>query len=218
VPYDAAPEFDRQLGTLLDLGYPALAGLSDRDFTALLEPLRGPLLARAGELPAPTPERVPFVLVVTAKLAPTDAAVALTRLAGRTKPGEISRHLPDLDRFGPIPAVEPPAADAYAVLDVERGAEFCDVRPADALPVLTGRDRTPLTVDEGVALATQFPAALEKNKCFSLAGSRAGDQRVPALWISAGAPMLGWCWAGNPHSWLGVASCGGRVGAPRPTG
>jgi hypothetical protein len=43
----------------------------------------------------------------------------------------------------------------------------------------------------------------------------AGDRRVPALWISGGAPKLGWCWAGNPHTWLGSASCATRLG---PTG
>ncbi|WFF07707.1 DUF5701 family protein [Micromonospora sp. WMMD1076] len=29
---------------------------------------------------------------------------------------------------------------------------------------------------------------------------------MPALWISQGAPKLGWCWFGNPHTWLGSAT------------
>jgi len=45
---------------------------------------------------------------------------------------------------------------------------------------ITARGRRPLTVDEGIAFVTHFPVALEKNKCFSLAGSRCGDRRVPA--------------------------------------
>ena len=46
-----------------------------------------------------------------------------------------------------------------------------------------------------------------------VAGRRDGgrDRRVPALWISEQAPKLGWCWDGNPHSWLGLASAGSRV-------
>ncbi|WP_238695248.1 DUF5701 family protein [Ornithinimicrobium flavum] len=46
------------------------------------------------------------------------------------------------------------------------------------------------------------------------------DTRVPALWISNGtgrdgqerkdAPKVGWCWAGNHHTWLGIASVAGR--------
>ncbi|WP_407937642.1 DUF5701 family protein [Mycobacteroides franklinii] len=35
--------------------------------------------------------------------------------------------------------------------------------------------------------------------------------RVPAIWISDGRPKLGWCWDRNPHTWLGMASCRGRV-------
>jgi hypothetical protein len=56
-----------------------------------------------------------------------------------------------------------------------------------------------------------------------LLGSRCGDRRVPALWISGGsardggtarrgAAKLGWCWAGNHHTWLGHASAAQRVG------
>jgi hypothetical protein len=43
------------------------------------------------------------------------------------------------------------------------------------------------------------------------------DARTPAVWISGGtgrdgvesrgAPKVGWCWAGNRHTWLGFASC-----------
>ncbi len=76
------------------------------------------------------------------------------------------------------------------------------------------RGRTPLTIEEGIAVLTQAPYLLERNKCFSLAGSRRGDRRVPGLWISNRAPKLGWCWDGNPHDWLGVASAGTRLAAP----
>ncbi|GAA3754239.1 hypothetical protein GCM10022402_36140 [Salinactinospora qingdaonensis] len=77
---------------------------------------------------------------------------------------------------------------------------------------ITEQDRTPLTIGEGIAFITHYPDSLRKNNCFSLVGSRCGDRRVPALWISKGAPKLGWCWAGNPHTWLGSASCAGRAG------
>ena len=46
------------------------------------------------------------------------------------------------------------------------------------------------------------------------------DTRTPALWISNGtgrdgkerrnAPKVGWCWAGNRHTWLGFASAAER--------
>jgi hypothetical protein len=47
------------------------------------------------------------------------------------------------------------------------------------------------------------------------------DTRTPALWLSNGtgrdgrerrhAPKVGWCWAGNRHTWLGFASTTGRT-------
>jgi hypothetical protein len=206
--FDAAAEFDRQVETLLERGYPALAGLSAADFAGLLTPLRAAAVAYGGA-PA-TADRLPFVVVVPAKLVPTGAAMPLTALRG--KPGAVSRLLPDVDTFGPTDLAPLPVGDAYLMVDVDRGAEFRNLAPDAALPVIVGGGRSPLTVDEGVAVVTHFPGALERNHCFSLAGSRCGDRRVPAVWISKGAPMLGWCWAGTPHTWLGVASCAGREG------
>jgi len=209
--FDPGADFDRQVRTLLDLGYPGEAGLTDAELSAFLEPLRAAALHRSRGLPAPTRERVPFLLVTTRHLVPADRAMPLTRHLGR--PGFVSADTSDIDSFEAIATVEIPDGQAYVVLDVQRGAEFLDVRPDDALVALTASSRSPLTVDEGIAFVTQFPESLEKNHCFSLAGSRCGDRRVPALWISKRAPKLGWCWAGNPHTWLGTASCAGRVGA-----
>ncbi|MEV6206616.1 DUF5701 family protein [Kitasatospora sp. NPDC051914] len=200
-------EFDRQLQRLIDLGYPALAGLPEGDFTDLLAPLR----EAAGPGGPPDGGRVPYVLVVTRDLVPIEQAVPLTALAGRSRPGIVDRLYPegDLARF--TPTVELPAGRAYLLLDIDRGEEFCGAVPRDAMAVVAGRGRTLLTVEEGVAVVTQYPELLATNKCFSLGASRCGDRRVPALWISKGAPKLGWCWEGNPHTWLGMASAGGRA-------
>jgi hypothetical protein len=88
------------------------------------------------------------------------------------------------------------------------------VRPQEALPLIRRRGRTPLTIPEGIGMATQVPQLLAANHCFMLSGSRRGDRRVPALWISGRAAKLGWCWDGTPHDWLGVASAASRVAAP----
>jgi hypothetical protein len=206
--FDAVAELDRQAATLVAKGYPALAGRTAEQFTALLDPLRHEVGARTGGMSPPTRERVPFLLTVSARLVPAAEAMPRTELGGR--PGFVSRDTTDIDRFKPIESVAVPEADAYLVYDVERGSDLVSVRPDDALVTITGRGRSPLTVDEGIALVTQYPETLEKNHCFSLLASRCGDRRVPALWISDRAPKLGWCWAGNPHTWLGSASCSGR--------
>lgn len=162
---------------------------------------------------------VSFVLVVSRALVDPYDAVPRLRLVGRSGrpvggPGVVDRnHAPgDLATYDPLPELAVPEAPAYLLVDVERGEEFRDVAPEDALPVLRRRGRSPLTIDEGIALVTQVPHLLERNHCFMLSGSRRDDRRVPALWISGRAPKLGWCWDGNPHSWLGVASAARRVG------
>src|SRR5215207_8313147 len=155
VRFDAGTEFDRQISTLLTAGYPAVSAMSAAALRDLLEPLREPVLAVAEG--GPEPGRMPFLLV---PVLPPALTMPLTALAGR--PGQVSRLLPDLDRFTPLPDLQVPAAGAYALLGVERGEEFCGRVPTEALAEIAGRGRTPLTVAEGVALVTQFPAALAK--------------------------------------------------------
>ncbi len=200
-------EFDRQVQTLVGLGYPTLAGRSERAFRAMVEPLRERVVVR-GEGAGPTRERVPFVLVIGKKLVPVTQTMPLTSLSGRG--GFVSADTSDIDRFEPVESVSIPDPTAYVVFDVDRGQDTLGVRPNDALVSINEAGRSPLTVDEGVAFVTQFPDSLEKTHCFQLLGSRFGAQRVPGLWISDRKPKLGFCWAGNMHSWLGAASCADR--------
>lgn len=204
-----------QIDHLVTLGYPGLAHLSEADFRELLEPLE----KLAADLPAEDrPGHAAYVVVVTRALVDPYATVPLLRLQGArgplSKPGFVDRHHGDeLGTYHPLPELGVPEAPAYLLVDVERGEEFCGVPPEQALPGIRERGRTPLTIDEGIALVTHAPHLLEKNKCFMVSGSRRDDRRVPALWISENAPKLGWCWDGNPHSWLGVASAAERIPA-----
>ncbi|MFD4997785.1 DUF5701 family protein [Streptomyces buecherae] len=226
---DAATAFDRQVSNLIELGYPAASGLDAERFAALLAPLREAAVATTAD-PTDTTDttdaagepgdeavtgRVPFVLVVTRSVVPIEETMPRTTLHRGRLPGFVDRSFEPgaLERFVATDEVALPGHDAYLVLDVERGEEFCGAVPDDALRTIADRGRTPLTIEEGIALITHFPQVLVKNKCFSLGGSRSGDRRVPALWISQKAPKLGWCWQANPHTWLGVASAGGRRAA-----
>ena len=205
--------FPVQVERLVTLGYPALAGLDDTEFRELLAPL-GPL---APTEPPEAPGRVPFVLVVTRKLVDPYATVPLLRLAGGRKPGVVDRnHAPgELATYHPLPELGVPDAAAYLLLDVDRGEEFCGVRPADALPVITGRGRTPLTIDEGIAVVTQAPQLLERNKCFMLSGSRRHDRRVPAMWISELGPQAGLVLGRQPAHLAGRRLAGAARSLPR---
>jgi hypothetical protein len=218
----AGAAFDRQVRRLLDRGYPRLAGMTASEFTARVAPLRDvvtdPGRRADNRLPsepsAPSePGSVPFVLVITRELAPVERAMTLTTLAGKSVPGFVDRIVEPgaIARFtAQVPLPDP---GAYVLFGVERGEEFCGVVPTEALATITARQRTPLTIGEGVALITQHPRVLERNKCFSLGASRCGDRRVPAIWIGRNAPKLGWCWEGNPHTWLGMASAAAREAA-----
>ncbi len=197
-------ELDRQLATLISHGYPALAGLDPDEFTALVEPLR-PLLA---DVVAREDAALPFLLVVRHELVPTVAAVE--RFEVRSKAGWTDM-ADEIDRYGPIDGVVVPDATIYLLTDVSTGAETLGVRPQDALPMIRAAGRTPLTVDEGVALVTQLPSSLTDLNAFQAVGSRAGNKRIPSFWMSKGAPRLGWCWDGNPHTWLGSASAASRL-------
>jgi hypothetical protein len=213
----ATTVLDRQVATLLALGYPALAGTTKVQFVDHLAGVRE-AAAALPDLPASNPPgRASLVLVVTRALVDPERTVPTLRLAPTgTKPGILDRNHGEagLAPYRPIDEIRLPHQEAYLLLDVDRGEEFLGVRPEEALPVVLGRGRTPLTIEEGIALVTHAPEVLERNRCFMLSGSRRGDRRVPAMWISAGAPKLGWCWDGNPHDWLGVASTGGRIAAP----
>ena len=211
--FDVDDELQRQTALLLDHNVPGLLGLSDTAVGEAVEQL-GPVLkdCAGGE---PSGGRVPFVLMASGGDADMPAAEQLVRqlrLAGGSAAGVLDpNHGPEgLRPFRPIDEVGPAPASVYALVDVDRGEEFRGVPPEQALPVIKGRGRTPLTILEGIVLVLAYPDVLEKNACFMLSGSRRGDRRVPALWISDKAPKLGWCWDGNPHSWLGVATAAAR--------
>ena len=118
----------------------------------------------------------------------------------------------DIARFAPTADLDLPHSAAYLIVDIDTGRQTLNVRPGDALPMIRPAGRTPLTLEEGLAVATQHPEWLRERNCFEMLGSRAGDERVTGVWVSKGSPRLGWCWVGNPHPWLGMATTARRVG------
>lgn len=201
VPTEAELEFDRQVDCLARTGLPELLDLRDSCFRASLEPLRDLL-----PLPVQSGEGIPFVVVLP-QLPVLEVLAAVHGVGG---PGFTTMQPDELAGFRPVPELDVPAAP-YLLLDVDTGPDTLDQPPARAADGIAARGRTPLTIAEGLAVLVADPGVLRARNCFSLLGSRAGDKRVPALWVSARRPRLGWCYQGAPHSWLGTASCGGRL-------
>lgn len=185
-----APTFDEQAERLRSLGVSA-------DF----EPLR----AYADAAVASDPAHLAYVLVAQ----DLDLDAAMAAVVAKGKPGRVEMTPLQPHDFAPIDGAEPPTS-AYLLLDVDLGARFRSITPESALATLRAEGRTPLTIDEGVSVLLQVPHALHARTAYSLLASRRDDQRVPALWMSYGAPRLGWCWDRNPHTWLGSASAAAR--------
>lgn len=211
---DAAAELSRQVDAYVALGYPALAGMDEVSFRTLFVSLEAPLTdAVASGLDLTVADaRVPFVAVVNDAVVPLERRVPLLRAGRGKKEGILDRNYGDngLAPYRAIDGLEIPDAPVYLLLDVERGDEFKNVKPMNATPVIADRGRTVLTIAEGLSFNAAYPDKLIKNHCFMLAGSHEGNRRVPAIWISQGAPKLGWCFQGVEHTWLGIASAAGR--------
>lgn len=204
---------DAQVDAYVSVGLHELAGLDEAAFRDHFTPLRDTAAALPQDAFA-SDGVVPYVAVVADSLIDPEARVPLMRLPGSTLEGILDRNHghEGLSPYRDRPELEVPAASAYVLVNVQRGDEFRDVAPLDAAAPIADRERTPLTIAEGLSLMAAHPEFLKKNHCFMLAGSTRGDKRVPAIWISQKAPKLGWCFDKVPHSWLGIASASQRIG------
>ena len=209
---DGPRDINAQVDRLVDLGVPGLAGISPARLREYGSQLHG---GPAGSVVAVNPELVP--------------AAQLTPLVTREgKAGFVVVDMTDLADFAPTDDIAVPDLPLYLITDVTRGDDMLDWTPTEAHTEFIRRGRSPLTVSEGVSWLLQEPARLAPGRCFMCIGSRKRtasgrlDSRTPAVWISGGtgrdgrqnkgAPKVGWCWAGNHHTWLGFASTAARIG------
>ena len=217
------PTVDEQAERLITLGVHEIAGLSEAEVRAAAARTDAgtstgtdgtDVDTDAGTAPGNA------LLVLHPDRAPASRLAPLLERDG--KRGFVVVDMPDVDDFRPIDSAAPPAEPVYAITEPERGDHMANWSPDEALPAITYAGRTPLTLTEGIHWLLQRPETLERNHCFMTIGSRLRkangslDSRTPAIWISNGtgrdgrdnrnAPKIGWCWAGNRHTWLGFAS------------
>ena len=170
----ARAELDRQAENLARLGYRVPAGLGAR-----LEQRRSRSSGREEG-------RIPFVLVVRAGSRRPSARSRSSSSAASRGSRRWRRTTSRASRRSRASTL--PAGDAYLLADVDTGRDTLNVTPDDALVAIEREGRSPLTLDEGLALVTHFPEVLRTHNAFSLLGSRCGDRRVTAIWVSKGAP------------------------------
>lgn len=210
MPSPVLPSLPEQAQRLISLGIHEAAGLPENS-----------LREAAANLEAGGPGGL---LVLDPVIAPP--SVLTPKLDRGGKPGFVVADMTDVDDFHAIDEVDIPRSPTYSVHGLDRGDAMLNWTPNEALPEILKAGRTPLTISEGIFWLLQQPAALEPGRCFMTTGSRLRrpdgrlDSRTPALWISGGtgrdgavnrgAPKLGWCWAGNRHTWLGIASASSR--------
>ena len=198
----ASEEAQKQLDRIVALGYPDVADMSAGAFRALARPLIRAL--EDSDLGSD------ILLVPTRELVSPESLIARTsinRMAGFTTmpPRDIASFLPQ-DGF------EPPEGPFYLVLEPHTGTCYINREPDVARKLIDSDERLPLTLEEGLAIATQHPEWLLEKNGFNLRGSRSADGRVPSIWMSQNAPRLGAVWPNSRHTWLGNAYCVARRG------
>lgn len=198
----ASIQAQKQLDRIVALGYPDVADMSAEAFRALARPLIDALKdSDLGEN---------ILLVPTHELVSPESLIARTsinRMAGfTTMPPR------DVASFLPQDGCEPPEGPFYLVVDPHTGTAYVNREPDVARKLIDSDERMPLTLEEGLAIATQHPDWLVKKNGFNLLGSRSADGRVPSIWMSQNAPRLGSVWPTSRHTWLGNAYCQARRG------
>lgn len=204
-------EFKRQAECLLQFNFHQALNISEEQFLKIILPLKEKLTNL--NLPAINLKEghLPFVIVI--KSPSITAEEAMSRVIKNNIKGVANLRPLKADDFKTIEDINIPEGPAYLLIDIDRGKGTLNIPPSEAINNINKAGRSPLTINEGVTIATLFPEFLIKNNCFSLLGSRTGkDKRVPAIWINAKKEAnLGWCWNGNPHTWLGSASTATRT-------
>ena len=78
--------------------------------------------------------------------------------------GNVGMHPVDPTSFEPIEGLQIPNGKAYLLVDIDTGKGTLNVTPDDALKIIESENRSPLTIDEGVAVITHHPEILKNEK------------------------------------------------------
>lgn len=198
-----------QLDRYVELGYPAACHMTEAAFRDWLAPL---VSADAIDTYESDTGAIGALLVVNHP--GVTAAGAMQHVPLRSKHGFVDMNPTVPEAFSTIDAVTIPDGEAYVLHGFDPGDSLRSEPPSAAMLQIIGAGRSPITIAEALAAVVLHPQLVADKHAFSILASRSAvanvSQSVPAIWVSKGAPRLGWCWDNNPHTWLGSASCSGR--------
>ena len=136
-----AKEFEKQLNTLLQKGYPKAANKSPEEFIAIVDPLKKQLEGLS-LIPMDIENgTLPFVIVIKNDLVPTEDAMQLVDKAGKNGITKLYPHTPA--DFQTIENELIPQKDAYLLLNIDRGKSTRNVSPNEALKQIRVENRSP---------------------------------------------------------------------------
>ena len=202
-------EFERQVETITGKEYAEAAGMKPAEYKKMFEPLKERIREIAQREKEMKEGHIPFVIVIKNDVIGGEKAMPLVEL--EDKKGYTNMSADEIKNFKPIEGVKIPNGKAYLAVDIETGKTSLGKTPDEAIKNIKSEDRSPLTLEEGVALITHHPEILKDHYVW-MPGSRHGDGRVASLWLSEGKPLLNWYWAYDSSAGWGSASCGSRVG------
>jgi len=202
-------EFERQVGTITGKEYAEAAGMKPDEYRKMFEPLKKRIREIASREKEMKEGHIPFVIVIKNDVIGGEKAMPLIEL--EDKKGYTAMSADEIKGFKPIESVKIPNGKAYLAIDIETGKTTLCKTPDEAIKKIKSEDRSPLTLEEGVALITHHPEILKDNYVWT-PGSRRGDDEVANLWLGGGRPRLNWSGAGGSGPGWGSASCGSRVG------
>ena len=202
-------EFERQVETITGKEYAEAAGMKPAEYKKMFEPLKERIREIAQREKEMKEGHIPFVIVIKNDVIGGEKAMPLVEL--EDKKGYTNMSADEIKNFKPIEGVKIPNGKAYLAVDIETGKTSLGKTPDEAIKKIKSEDRSPITLEEGVALITHHPEIL-KDHFVWMPGSRHGDGKVAFLWLDGGRPRLHWHWAYGSSAKWGSASCGSRVG------
>lgn len=157
---DALTElFTKQTSRIIERKFHVIADLSESDFINVhLMPLKQLLVQYHADVEF-RENRIPFLIVIPHTIVPLSYQLKTIRESiGDTR----WEYVIQPEWFENAEGVATPDIP-YLLLDVDTGYAMRNTRPKNCVEIFTAEGRFALTIDEGLALITQFPEVLESH-------------------------------------------------------